>query len=206
MICRRCFLLVAVLASTFAIAGLGPSRAEETTRVTRTGHVYLFRGFANVFSTGMNVLTENLRQNGIKADVYNHAGYPAVAKKAIEEYRATKGREPIFIVGHSLGGDAAIAMSEILQKSGVPVTLLVIYDAYAPRVVPSNVRHVINYHQYEALDSPGAKLKLEPGFKGKAENIDVAGESEGIDHFNIDKQKSLHEATIKAIISRTRRK
>ncbi len=206
MICRRCFLLVAVLASTIVIAGVGPSRAEETTRVTRTGHVYLFRGFANVFSTGMNVLTENLRQNGIKADVYNHAGYPAVAKKAIEEYRATKGREPIFIVGHSLGGDAAIAMSEILQKSGVPVTLLVIYDAYAPRVVPSNVRHVINYHQYEALDSPGAKLKLEPGFKGKAENIDVAGESSAIDHFNIDKQKSLHEATIKAIISRTRRK
>lgn len=206
MICRRCFLLVAVLASTIVIAGLGPSRAEETTRVTRTGHVYLFRGFANVFSTGMNVLTDNLRQNGIKADVYNHAGYPAVAKKAIEEYRATKGREPIFIVGHSLGGDAAIAMSEILQKSGVPVTLLVIYDAYAPRVVPSNVRHVINYHQYEALDSPGAKLKLESGFKGKAENIDVAGESSAIDHFNIDKQKSLHEATIKAIISRTRRK
>jgi thioesterase domain-containing protein len=206
MICRRVFLLVAVLASTIVIAGVGPSRAEEPTRVTRTGHVYLFRGFANVFSTGMNVLTENLRQNGIKADVYNHAGNQAVAKKAIEEYRATKGREPIFIVGHSLGGDAAIAMSETLQKHGVPVTLLVIYDAYAPRVVPSNVRHVINYHQYEALDSPGAKLKLEPGFKGKAENIDVAGESEGIDHFNIDKQKSLHEATIKAIISRTRRK
>ena len=155
---------------------------------------------------GVNVLTEERRKKGLKGDVYHHAGYPAVAKKASEEDRATKGREPIFIVGHSLGGDAAIAMSEILQKHGVPVTLLVIYDAYAPRVVPSNVRHVINYHQYEALDSAGAKLKLEPGFKGKVENIDVAKESSAIDHFNIDKQESLHEATIKVILARTRRK
>ena len=206
MILRRLFLLFALLAVTTVIAGVSLSRAEQSTKVTRTGHVYLFRGFANVFSTGMNVLTERLRQNGIKADVYNHAGYQSVAQAALKEYKATKGREPIFIVGHSLGGDAAIAMSAILQKYGVPVTLLVIYDAYAPRVVPTNVRHVINYHQYEALDSAGAKLRMEPGFKGKAENINVAGKSEAVDHLNIDKQKSLHDATIKAILARTRRK
>jgi thioesterase domain-containing protein len=206
MIHRRFLLLVAVLASTVVIASVSASRAEQSTRITRTGHVYLFRGFANVFSTGMNVLTENLRRNGIKADVYNHSGYQSVAQMALKEYKATKGREPIFIVGHSLGGDAAIAMSAVLQKYGVPVTVLVIYDAYAPRIVPSNVRHVINYHQYEAEDSAGAKLRTEPGFKGKAENINVAGKSETVDHFNIDKQKSLHEATIKAILARTRRK
>ncbi len=204
---RRRFLSVLILFAFAAVAGgVGPVLAEDGPRVTRTGHVYLFRGFANVFSTGMNVLTEELRRNGIKADVYNHTGYAAIAAQAAKEYAASKGREPIFIVGHSLGGDAAISMAALLEQQKVPVTLLVIYDAYAPPVVPTNVRRVINYNQYAVQDSPGAKLRTAPGFKGKSEDINVAEKTAGIDHFNIDKQKSLHDATVKAILAQTRRK
>lgn len=203
---------VAVVVSLLVAAGLAiPVHAQtstaQTTKITRTGHVYLFRGFMNVFSTGMNDLTNELRRNGIKADVYNHAGYEAVARKAINEYRAGRGREPVFIVGHSLGADAAIAMAGLLEQAKVPVALLVTYDPYAPPVVPSNVRQLINYNQYSNQKSPGAVLKQAEGFRGEVANIDVATDlPQAVDHFNIDKQKSLHETTMKAIFAKSRRK
>lgn len=204
MIDRRSSLVFAVMALVFAAAAAPAAHAQ--TKVTRTGHVYLFREFMNVFSTGMNVLTDELRRNGIKADVYNHTAYQGVAAQAVAEYRASKGREPVFIVGHSLGADAAISMAAVLEKANVPVTLLVTYDAYAPPIVPSNVRQVINYNQYAAQDSAAAKLRMAPGFKGRVDNVNVAEKVAAVDHFNIDKLESLHQATIKAILARTRRK
>lgn len=206
MIRRRFLLLIAAVSCSGLFVSTAPSVAEQAAKVTRTGHVYVFRGFANIFSTGMNTLTNELRRNGIKADVYNHSAYQSVAKQVLQDYKATRGREPVFLVGHSMGGDAAIGVAEILKKYKIPVSLLVTFDAYAPRAVPSNVRHVINYHQYAAEDSAGAKLRTQPDFKGKAENVNVAAKSASVDHFNIDKQRDLHEATIKAILSRTRRK
>ncbi len=38
-----------------------------------SGHIYLLRGLANVFSTGLDVLDERLVQRGFAATVHNHS-------------------------------------------------------------------------------------------------------------------------------------
>ena len=45
-------------------------------------HVYLFRGLADIFSTGMDTLTEELKKNGVYATSYSHTEWKAVADRA----------------------------------------------------------------------------------------------------------------------------
>lgn len=165
------------------------------------GHVYLLRGFLGVFSTGMDELADKLQARGIEATVDQHSVVGIVAEQAIADYRASGGKEPIFIVGHSLGGDAAMTMARILGDQGIPVIKLIIYDSYAPGVIPANVRHAVNYYQYDS-DSTRGKITLAPGFHGRYDKINVATryKTASIDHMNIDSFATLHDQTIRLIL------
>ena len=213
MLVLRCFVLAAFLSLAYvAVPSVGHAQqaGAKLPRLSRTGHVYLFRGLWDVFSIGMDELAYKIRYNGMESTVHQHTAYRTVAAQAAQKYRSSRRKEPIFIVGHSLGADAAIGMATELAQQRIPVTMLITYDAYAPGVVPTNVRHLINFHQYESEASPGARLQTASGFRGRVENVNVvqkySSEAVTVDHFNIDSFPRIHNDTMRSIFRRSRRK
>ncbi|MGB5183846.1 MAG: hypothetical protein WBO12_16890, partial [Xanthobacteraceae bacterium] len=81
---------------------MGISNAQTTTASQPREHVYLLRGFANVFSLGMDQIAAKLQQQGIHATVDNYLAWPSLAEQAAAEYKSGRTRA-IILVGHSSG-------------------------------------------------------------------------------------------------------
>ena len=181
-----------LLVVAFFVLGINASSAEAK----RPGHIYLFRGFANVFSTGMDTLASELVARGYSAEVYSHLSADSAAADAAKFQKSGKG--PIIIMGHSLGGPAAISMAKRMQELGAPVALIVTFGPNVSDPVPSNVARVINFYQTQSIVNN--TLRKGPGFNGSMSNINLDSSS-GITHFNIDKITTLHAQTIAAVAS-----
>jgi surfactin synthase thioesterase subunit len=78
-------------------------------------HVYLFRGLADIFSAGMDTLTEELKKSGVYATSHSHTNWKAIADRAAVDYKAKK-EGPIILIGHSLGADAVMEMANYLGE------------------------------------------------------------------------------------------
>ncbi len=163
------------------------------------GSVYLFLGLLNVFSTGLDQLSSELKARGIPNTAMNYGGWMGPSADIKAHWANDKRRtQPIVIVGHSFGADAAIAMAADLGKKGIPVDLVVIFDATQRQAVPANVRHLINF--YGATDGVGKKLAGGKGFHGKLENINIDKLNEAIGHLNIEKQPVFHKRVIAEVL------
>jgi fermentation-respiration switch protein FrsA (DUF1100 family) len=90
-----------------------------------SGHIYLLRGLASIFSTGLDVLDQKLVQRGFTATVHGHLDYEELAREAARLQKSGKG--PIVIMGYSLGADAAIFMADKMKSLGAPVALVVTF-------------------------------------------------------------------------------
>lgn len=154
------------------------------------GHIYLLRGLANIFSTGLNTLNEELIRRGYDSTVHNHVAYESLADEAAKLQKSGKG--PIVIIGHSLGADAAIAMAESMKDKNARVALLVLFGPGYSTAVPSNVSQVVNYY------GGGAKVTKGPGFSGSITNINTDNQT-GVNHFNVEKIERFHTSVIARI-------
>jgi hypothetical protein len=188
--------VVALPVGSFAASSVQPAVAKAQPR----GSVYLFLGLLNVFSTGLDALSGELKAKGVHNTAMNYGGWmgPAADIKVrwAKDKNATR---PIVLVGHSFGADAAIAMAADLGKKGIPVDLIVIFDATQRQPVPANVRHLINF--YGATDGVGKKLAGGKGFHGKLENINIDKLKEAIGHLNIEKQPAFHKRVLAEVLS-----
>jgi hypothetical protein len=156
------------------------------------GHVFLLKGFAGIFSTGLDTLDEELIKHGISATVHS---YDDIDNLALEAARFEKrGKGPVVIIGHSLGADAAIYMADRMKAIGAPVALVVTFGPNGRLVAPSNVTQVVNYYL------SGATISKGPGFRGSISNVSLDAASD-INHFNIEKINRLHAKVIAKIQS-----
>jgi hypothetical protein len=174
------FLFIAVFAGLIALSG----------NAQASDHIYLLKGFAGVFSTGLDTLADELASRGYNATVHS---YSEVEDLAIEAAKLQKGgKGPIIIIGHSLGADAVIPMAEKMKDEGATVALAITFGPDYKQLAPSNVVHVINYYQGNYRISGGR------GFKGTISNVSLDGDPD-INHFNIEKTKLLHAKVIAEI-------
>jgi pimeloyl-ACP methyl ester carboxylesterase len=181
----RIFWLTAAFLSAFVFNTAGAQAGQ--------GHVYLLKGLANVFSAGLDTYAAQLASYGIPVTVANHSEAPALAVEAAQLSRAGKG--PIIIIGHSLGGDAAIDMAAAMKQLGGKVALIVAYGPSSYHAVPSNVERVVNYY-----GSVGGLVSAGPGFRGTLVNVDTRS-NPTINHFNMDKVPSLQQKTVGQILA-----
>jgi thioesterase domain-containing protein len=168
----------------FGVAVL-PGNAQAS-----SGHIYLLRGLANIFSTGLDALDERLVQRGFAATVHNHVDYEALAAEAARLQKSGEG--PIIIIGHSLGADAAIFMAEKMKAAGARVALIVTFGPTMNLTAPSNVSQVVNYYTGNTLVTRGR------GFKGTISNVNLNAAPD-INHLNIEKSNRLHASVISKI-------
>jgi len=176
------------------------NRSRES--VTRTGEIYLMRGLADVFSRGIDDLTEKLRQRGYDASNFSYVQWPAIAEDI--KYRSTKKKVsyPIVIIGHSLGGNESSKFANFLANNGVPVRLVVTFDPVETGYVVKGVKKVVNYYLPKSADN---RILSSDGHKGKIKNIDVTYDPD-ITHTNVDKHDKFQAATLSQIKKITRKK
>lgn len=155
-------------------------------------HVYLLRGFMDVFSTGMNDLETKMNRRGIRASVHNHGEFLSLADAIGDRHRRGV-RENVVIIGHSLGANDAFRMAERLDDYGVGVPLIITYDPTATMTVGRNVSRVVNF--YSSTNGWGVAIARGPGFRGTLANIDLSRRGE-IGHTDIDKSPALHSQSI----------
>jgi hypothetical protein len=175
-------------ASGKKIAAVHEPSAAPRASVT---HVYLMRGFLNVFSMGMDSLAAELRGAGISATVDSYFDWHEVANAIAANYRAGQ-RGPIVLVGHSFGADSVMDMGTDLGREGVPVALIVAFDGTYSHAASANVARVLNlYKGADAIVTRG------PGFHGELTNYHV--DDANVTHTNIDKVPRLHAMVINKI-------
>ncbi len=162
-------------------------------------HVYLMRGFMNVFSRGMDALCDKMRPRGIYCTVHNHAEWAVLADQAAGEFKSGRVKH-IMIMGHSWGATSSVDMATRLSDVGVPVSLVVTFDPISPSTVTPNVRRLVNLY---LPGSWGAPVHRHPQFRGKLENLDQ-GRLPDIGHVNLAMSPVLHQQAIGYVLAAAR--
>jgi len=174
-----------------------PPPPVERRRVEPRGNAYLFRGVGGlIYSRGMDRLAEEINRTGVKASVSTYLMWRVVVNEAIQAYR--KDRAPITIIGHSAGGDSAVAFAHQLNSVGIPVSLLVTYDPTRVAAdVPPNVERFINVYQSRNIMG-GGDVTPGHGFHGHYASINLKDHGE-IVHINIEKSERIHDQLVRKI-------
>ncbi|HWK67079.1 MAG TPA: thioesterase domain-containing protein [Rhizobiaceae bacterium] len=193
--------LVALTGTSGAVAdGMRPTDyvrpdGSALVRSRQDGDIYLLRGFADVFSRGLDELGRKLEQKGIRVHVIGHAAWEAAAADIARNQK--QGHRPVILIGHSLGANAAILIAKRLRKENIAVQYLVTLAATTPDPVPDNVGKVDNY--YFETNGWGEKVVGGAGFHGEIDNKDYS-QAHDVGHFNIDKQADIQEQVIRNVL------
>ena len=191
---------IALMATLVARAEASPFPKPRTpvakvVKVKTDTRVYLMRGLLNVFSLGMDTLSERLNFMGIESEVFNHNSWMSIANKIAED-RKRGHTGAVVIIGHSLGADVMFQLTEQLEKENIPVRLAVFFDPTISHDISKNVEHVLNLYQ---LNGFGRKVTAPKGYKGELVNMDLSGD-ESIGHGSIDKSQKLHDLVVAKIM------
>lgn len=162
------------------------------------GRIIVLRGLYNIFSRGMDKIAKDMEDMGLPVSLYNHSRWQTISAKLIEEYRANpKAVAPVILIGHSLGGDASIVMSNWLALNGVPVRFVVVFDAVAQtHPLIGGIQEVMNFYKPKGY---GQEVKAAPSFNGTINNVDLTDRKD-IDHLNIDKDPVLQGEVIARVV------
>ena len=169
-------------------------------------HVVLLRGWFGIFSTGLDSVADQLRAQGIRAEVAGHLSWSAEVAEILRE-RSAGQTGPLVLVGHSQGANNVIDMARSLESHNITVDLLVTLSPFLQNPIPANVVKAINYYQAPGWGQP---IVADHGFHGKIINVDLADDLT-ITHISIDKSarvqaEILHEITALAQQTNDRKK
>ncbi len=172
------------------------SAAEPVTQV------YFIRGFMGVFSTGFDKMAKDLEKSRVQAEVYSHLSGSSITAKIVREFgQSKKRRKKLVLIGHSFGGNAALAVASKLRQKDIRVDLVITVDPTRSGPVSSNVRKYVNY--YFPGNGLGAKLAAKSIPAKRITNINMRKRSdiaaEGDDHWTITNNAAMTKEIITAI-------
>lgn len=192
---------VTLMIAAVFLAGLScqgaAAREPGRTSASRPYQLYLLKGLADVFSSGMDFLQAKLDARGIVGEVHSHSEWETLAETAAAKWHGGA-HGPVIIIGHSLGADAAIMMAQKLGDAGVPVALLVAFSPVNSGPANANVARAVTY--FQSNSAWHGQITRGNGFHGALETVDLANVP-GITHFNIEKAESLHAQTIARVVA-----
>lgn len=187
-------LLVAVFA--FSPAAASVAQAQEHAVGPPREKVYLFRGFTNVLSPGIDQLADDLRKRNISTTIANHAFATSVASEAIGDCRS--GRVgTIVVIGHSFGATAALMMAERLRQAGMRVALIVTLDPVIKGSVPANVHRLENYYVSNGV---GTTVQRGDHFHGSLTNVDLKSNSD-LGHISLTTLPSMQKQVLHDVLA-----
>ena len=200
--------LSALAACTSTNSGTTAAQNYAAVNPDETGaQIYLFRGgFNGVFSTGINEMATELRNQGVPARSLSWARENAVVYDIKQAY-AKGSTGPVILAGHSLGAEVVLKMAKRLTDSGIPVNLVIVFDALGSSRVPKGVKRFVNYRATGWKNFPG-DFKPDPGFNGQIVNVDIRTlpKLDRASHWNIVNQQELQRLAVKEIATAYRKR
>ncbi len=198
--------LMAGCTATTSEATAVQSRAFPATPLPTTGkagraQVYMLRGgFGDLFSSGINDMAEELRQQGVPAHALSWTNENTVLAEIEKAYDKNQ-RGPIILVGHSLGAGASVRIARALTDEDIPVDLVIAMDALGAPTVPNGVRSFISYKASGDKNNPG-DFRGSPGFNGRIVNVDIRNlpELETAGHWSMVQQQAFQERVMRDIL------
>jgi hypothetical protein len=179
-----------ILAALLIAACLATTGAAATPENDVHGRAYLFRGLIGLIDWGMDQLADRINRSGVAANINSHLMWRDVANQAISDYR--RDPKPIAVIGHSIGGDAAMQFAEALGAAHVPVSLLITYDPNrSADQVPANVERYIDLYQSSNFLGGGDPAPGR-GFHGHYASFNLKDRPE-VMHVNMDKFDRIQE-------------
>ncbi len=162
--------------------------------------VYMIRGAMNVFSAGINQMTNKLKSRGVNARSMSNGQWSGVARDIISRKKSGRVSFPIVIAGHSVGGQEAPRFADALAKAGVPVALVIGIDPgwAAPPPFTAGSPRVVNF--WVGGTTRGNPYRSSGGFRGSIRNVDIRSFSNA-DHVQIDKDPKVQRRIIGLIMS-----
>ncbi len=162
--------------------------------------IFFIRGAMNIFSAGMNHMTDRMKSRGHNAKSLSNGQWSGVARDIIKRSKSGRVSYPIVIVGHSVGGQEAPQFSDMLYKAGVPVALVIGVDPgwAAPPPFTTGSPRVVNF--WVGGTSRGNPYKSTAGFSGTIQNVDIRAFSKA-DHVQIDKDPQVQSRILNLISS-----
>lgn len=163
-----------------------------------SGHLYVMRGLFGgagfQFSRGVDVAADKAaKAYNLSTTVKSWRSSAGMCDLAAAQYK--KDRKPVFLLGHSLGGNEVSDVAHCLKAKGVPVSFAFYYDP-TPFVacVPDNVKFATSWRRSFPLDLGGGSIKRCNGSKKDIANITVQTR-----HTVLDDLPAVHAATMKRI-------
>jgi pimeloyl-ACP methyl ester carboxylesterase len=145
----------------------------------------------------MDKLADRIRRAGIPASVDTYLVWRPVADQAIRDYR--RDPQPVILIGHSMGGDAALGFAETLAAANIPVNLLVTYDpSRIADDVPPNVERYINIFQSTNVMG-GGNVVQGSRFHGHYASFNLKDHRELI-HINIEKADRIQDQLVSKVV------
>ncbi len=157
-------------------------------------HVVLLRGWFGVFSKGLDSIADQLKAQGIEAEVAGHLHWSAARDEILRERAAGQGG-PLVLVGHSQGANNVIDIARSLEAYNITVDLLVTISPFLQNPIPANVVTALNYYQASGWGEP---IVGDRGFHGKIINVDLPDDPT-INHMSIDKSARVQAEILYAI-------
>ena len=204
MAIRRVFLLLAAGLMAFSFNGPGAQAQDATAEPVQVApppaKVYVFRPMGGRLATReMDKIAKKIGQYGLETNVLNYTNFIGPARRAASQYKKEQRKSPIIVIGHSAGGDSAIRFATLLNRSRVPVDLIITIDpTRLPRKVPRNVERFINIYAADQMLGGGTP---EPArdFKGHFTSVDL--KDYVVLHRYLPEIPSLQNAVIEKIVS-----
>jgi pimeloyl-ACP methyl ester carboxylesterase len=168
----------------------------------REGQVVLLRGWAGIWSLGLDTLGKKINAAGTHATVFQYSQWSSLAKALAKNQRDAQHPEPLVLIGHSYGADDAVRIAQALKSAGVKVDLLVTIDPISPPPIPSNVSTALDYFESRGTGDVvpafrGIPIKAAPDFTGLLRNYDLAADRRdlrtgGVSHIEIEEDEKIH--------------
>lgn len=119
-----------------------PASAQTCARL------YAFTGLiGSVYSTGVYAEADKIAKAHPCVKVYKRGWYEQAKTWATAKANYERDKLPIFLIGHSMGADAALAIGRWLANDNIPVATIFSYDPTRTQsgCVSSNVKTFINW-------------------------------------------------------------
>ena len=127
--------------SLFLSGCANPHTSDGVPLSQQPGAVIILRGVAGeVFSKGMDELAARLQREGHPTVVTSYVEWISLANARAKNEQPCKA-----IIGHSAGADHAIEIARALNRRGIDVDNLFLFDPRFPLTIPPNVRHCYNF-------------------------------------------------------------
>lgn len=171
------------------------------------GHLYTMRGFAGIFSTGMDTIAKRAeREIGIRATSLADPDWKGLSRYLISQHKAGQLPRPLILCGHSFGADDQVRVAKLLQRENIPVDLLVLVDPGTPPTVPANVKRCVDiYRSSPATDVVpvlrGIKVRADDPSKTDLVNVDVRTAKVNfsvadVHHITIEKKREVQDMAL----------